>query len=151
MGAIVDGPEPTIVRNESVIRHAGVTERAFSAMCRTEMAEIDRRRQLYLGGHASIPLSGRIVIVVDDGIATGSTVSAALQAIRRQQPQEVVLAVPVAPAGTLEELGREVDAFICLEAPSVFDAVGYFYDDFHQISDAEVIAALETARREGRV
>ncbi|CAN7627478.1 phosphoribosyltransferase family protein [Pararhizobium sp. LjRoot235] len=150
MGAIVDGPEPTIVRNENVIRLAGVGAQDFSAMCRTEQAELKRRRQIYLGNRSNIPLSGRVVILVDDGIATGSTVKAALQAIRKQKPEELVLAVPVAPAESLEELGRGVDAFVCLEAPFAFDAVGYFYDDFRQVTDAEVISALETAKKGGQ-
>lgn len=149
MGAIVDGPEPTIVRNEDVIRLAGVDARDFSAMCRTEEVELRRRRQLYLGNRSNIPLSGRVVILIDDGIATGSTVKAALQAIRKQKPEELVLAVPVAPAQSLDELGRGVDALVCLEAPLAFDAVGYFYGDFRQVTDAEVISALETAKKEG--
>ncbi|MBP1860606.1 phosphoribosyltransferase [Rhizobium herbae] len=149
MGAIVDGSEPTIVRNESVIRQARIQDREFSAICQSEQAEIDRRRRLYLGGRSNIPLGGRVVIVVDDGIATGSTVKAALKAIRKQRPQELVLAVPVAPPETLEELGRDVDALVCLESPFVFYSVGHFYDDFRQVSDAEVIAALETADQNG--
>jgi putative phosphoribosyl transferase len=149
MGAIVDGPEPTIVRNEDVIRLAGVDARDFSAMCRTKQAELKQRRQLYLGSRGNIPLSGRVIILVDDGIATGSTVKAALQAIRKQKPEELVLAVPVAPAQSLDELGRGVDALVCLEAPLAFDAVGYFYADFRQVTDAEVISALETAKKEG--
>jgi len=149
MGAIVDGAEPTIFRNESVIRQAGIREKEFSAICRLEQAEIDRRRQRYLGDRGNIPLSGRVVIVVDDGIATGSTVKAALKAIRRQEPRELVLAVPVAPAETLEQLDRDVDALICLETPPVFYAVGHFYNEFHQVSDAEVISVLEIANQEG--
>ncbi len=147
MGAIVEGAEPTIVRNENVIRLAGVREKEFSAICQLEQAEIERRRQRYLGDRSNIPLGGRVVIVVDDGIATGSTVKAALQAIRKQEPRELVLAVPVAPPETLEELERDVDALICLEAPFVFRAVGHFYEEFPQVSDTEVISALEAANR----
>jgi putative phosphoribosyl transferase len=143
MGAIVDGPEPTVVRNESVIRQARICDGEFLAICKSQEAEIDRRKRLYLGDRNNIPLSGRVVIVVDDGIATGSTVKAALKAIRKQRPQELVLAVPVAPAVSLEVLEGDVDVLICLQAPIVFRAVGYFYDDFRQVSDAEVIAVLE--------
>ncbi|CAN7625425.1 phosphoribosyltransferase [Rhizobium sp. LjRoot98] len=149
MGAIVDGPEPIIVRNENVIRQARIRDREFSAICRSQQMEIERRKRLYLGNRNTIPLAGRVVIVVDDGIATGSTVKAALKAIRNQGPQELVLAVPVAPAVSLEELERNVDALICLEAPFVFRAVGHFYDDFRQVSDAEVISALEVANQSG--
>jgi predicted phosphoribosyltransferase len=149
MGAIVDGPAPTIVRNENVIRQARISDGEFSAVCKLQQGEIDRRKRLYFGNRNNIPLGGRVVIVVDDGIATGCTVKAAIMAIRKQRPQELVLAVPVAPAGTLEELRRDVDALICLEAPFVFRAVGHFYDDFRQVSDADVIAALEAANQDG--
>jgi len=149
MGAIVDGPEPTIVRNENVIRQVQIHDAEFSAMCRAQQAEIERRKRLYLGDRNSVPLTGRVVIVVDDGIATGSTVKAALKALRKQGPQELVLAVPVAPTGSLEELERDADALICLEAPFFFRAVGHFYADFRQVSDAEVISALEAANQRG--
>lgn len=149
MGAIVDGAEPTIVRNESVIRHAGIREKEFSAICASEQAEIERRRRCYLGDRGNIPLGARVVIVVDDGIATGSTVRAAIKAIRRQEPKELVLAVPVAPIETLEELDSAVDALICLETPPVFYAVGHFFNEFPQVSDAEVIAVLATLPHDG--
>ena len=151
MGAIVDGPEPTIVRNEEIIRQARIRKGEFSAICKSQQTEIERRKRLYLGNRNSIPLAGRVVIVVDDGIATGSTVKAALKAIRNQGPQELVLAVPVAPAHSLEELERDVDALICLETPFFFRAVGHFYVDFRQVSDAEVISALEAANQSGAV
>jgi putative phosphoribosyl transferase len=147
MGAIVDGPEPTIVRNGGVIRQARISEREFSAVCEKEQREIERRRQCYLGDRHAIPLGGRVVIVVDDGVATGSTVKAALKAIRRQGPQELVLAVPVGPAESLEELRSDLDDLICLEVPFLFLSVGHFYREFFQVSDAEVIAVLEEARR----
>jgi putative phosphoribosyl transferase len=147
MGAIVEGPEPTIVRNGGVIRQARISEREFSAVCDKEQREIERRRQCYLGDRHAIPLGGRVVIVVDDGVATGSTVKAALKAIRRQGPQELVLAVPVGPAESLEELRSDLDNLICLEVPFLFLSVGHFYREFLQVSDAEVIAVLEEAGR----
>ncbi|WP_341487893.1 phosphoribosyltransferase family protein [Pararhizobium sp. A13] len=149
MGAIVDGPQPTIVRNESVIRHAGIREKEFSAVCEREQREIERRRQCYLGDRDTIPLGGCVVIVVDDGVATGSTVKAALRAIRRQGPRELVLAVPVGPTESLEALRSDVDNLICLEVPFLFLSVGHFYREFQQVSDAEVIAVLEEAARRG--
>src|SRR3990167_4280750 len=101
MGAVVDGPEPLTVRNEDVIRLAGVTETEFQAVRDLELAEIQRRRIQYLGQRPHPNLAGRIAIVVDDGIATGATTRAALQAVRKQKPKKLILAVPVAPTDTL--------------------------------------------------
>lgn len=110
-----------------------------------ELREIERRRQAYLHGRAPVPLDGATVIVVDDGIATGTTVRAALKALRRGGAARVVLAVPVAPAETLARLRPEVDEIVCLATPSPFRAIGCHYADFHQVSDAEVMAALASA------
>ena len=88
-------------------------------------------------------IAGQVVIVIDDGIATGATTRAALQAIRNRKPKELVLAVPVAPPDTIRELRQEVDALICLETPELFGAIGYFYRDFRQVSDEEVVAILK--------
>lgn len=142
IGAVVDGAEPQVVRNEAVIRRSGVGEEAFQRVCRDELAEIERRRARYLGGRQPVPVAGRVAIVVDDGIATGATMKAALRALRRRHPAELVLAVPVAPADVLEELRVEVDTLVCLATPEPFGAIGHFYRDFAQLSDAEVIATL---------
>jgi predicted phosphoribosyltransferase len=142
MGAVVDGAEPIVVRNDDVIRHAGIAEAEFQAACESELAEIDRRRQRYLGGRPRADVAGQVAIVVDDGIATGATMKAALRATRARRPKELVLAVPVAPPDTVDELRPEVDNLICLEMPEMFGAIGYFYDDFLQVSDEEVIATL---------
>ena len=122
MGAVVDGAEPTIVRNPDVIAHAGVSDDTFRAVCDAEFAEIERRRDRYLGTRARAPITGRVVIVVDDGIATGATVRAALRAIRQHKPEELVLAVPVAPHDTIEMLQHEADRIVCLETPRLFGA-----------------------------
>lgn len=143
MGAVVDGAAPIVVRNEEVIELSGVTADEFDATCASELAEIERRRKLYIGDRARADIAGQIVIVVDDGIATGATTEAALQAIRKRKPKELVLAVPVAPPDTVEKLRREVDALICLETPEPFGAIGYFYRDFRQVSDREVMAILK--------
>lgn len=142
MGAIAEGDPPTIVRNEDVIGSAGVTDQGFQSICREKLEEIKQRQKAYCGDRERIDLAGRTVIVVDDGIATGATMKAALRAVRRQKPKGVVLAVPVAPSSTIAELKEEVDAVICLDAPEPFYAVGQFYHDFRQTSDAEVIEAL---------
>ena len=142
MGAVVDGLAPIVVRNEEVLRISGTTASEFDEVCAKERAEIERRRKLYIGDRPRTEITGRVVIVVDDGIATGTTTRAALQAVRKQNPKELVLAVPVAPRETVAELRGEVDALICLETPEPFGAIGYFYRDFQQVSDEEVIAIL---------
>lgn len=142
MGAVVNGADPIVVRNPDIIALGAVDEAAFDAVCRKELAEIERRRARYIGARLRAPVAGRVVIVVDDGIATGATVKAALRAIRARGPKELVLAVPVAPPGTLAGLRPEVDDIICLLAPEDLGAIGYYYDDFTQVSDAEVEAAL---------
>lgn len=142
MGAVVDGLAPIIVRNEDVIRLSGTTAREFDEACEEERAEIERRRKLYIGERPRAQIAGQVAIVVDDGIATGATTKAALQAVRKQKPKELVLAVPVAPRETIEELRQEVDALICLETPDPFVAIGCFYRDFGQVSDEEVVAIL---------
>ena len=142
MGAVVDGADPIIVRNDEVIEFSGTTAREFDEACARELAEIERRRQLYIGERARVEIAGHVVILIDDGIATGATTRAALQAIRKRKPKELVLAVPVAPPETIRQLLKEVDTLICLETPEDFGAIGYFYRDFRQVSDREVIDIL---------
>lgn len=142
MGAVVDGPAPIVVRNDDVIRLSGTSAREFDEVCERERAEIERRRKLYIGQRARAEIAGQVAIVIDDGIATGATIKAALRAIRKQKPKELVLAVPVAPPETIAELRQEVDALICLETPDPFGAIGYFYRDFRQVRDEEVVAIL---------
>lgn len=142
MGAIVDGPVPIVVRNEDVISAAGITEAQFAAVQDREHTEIRRRRERYAGGHPHPELAGRTVIVVDDGIATGATMRAALRAVRSRKPARLILAVPVAAPSSLEALRPETDEIVCLETHEALGAIGYYYDDFAQVSDEAVIAAL---------
>jgi predicted phosphoribosyltransferase len=142
MGAVVDGPSPMVVRNENVIQMAGIEEADFNKVKDRELAEIDRRRKLYLGDRPHPELGGNVVIVVDDGIATGATTRAALRAVRARGPKKLVLAVPVAPTDTLHALKGEADDIVCLEDYEEFGAIGLFYGDFTQVSDAEVVALL---------
>ena len=143
MGAVADGGSHVVVRNEDVIAMAGVSEADFDAACRRELAEIERRRRRYLGARSPSEAEGRVAIVVDDGVATGATMRAALRSIRARRPKTLVLAVPVAPPDTLEALRAEADETICLEVHAAFGAIGYFYADFHQLDDNEVIAILD--------
>ena len=142
LGAVVDGPDPIIVRNPYVIESTATNDEEFQALCREQLAEIERRRRVYVGRRQPLNVEGRVVIVVDDGIATGATVRAALQATRVRRPSKLVLAVPVAPADTLESLSKEVDDVICLADIGPFGAIGASYDDFRQVTDDDVVATL---------
>jgi putative phosphoribosyl transferase len=145
MGAVVDGADPLVVRNEDVIAMAQVPDSTFNAVCEHELAEIQRRRTLYVGRRAHPKLHGRTVVVVDDGIATGATTRAALRSVRKQKPRRLILAVPVAPTSALEDLRTEADEIICLENYETFGAVGFYYSDFHQVSDEDVRSLLAAA------
>jgi putative phosphoribosyl transferase len=142
MGAVVDGGAPLIVRNDDVIQLAGIGEEEFYSVCRQEIAEIQRRRERYLDGRRRVEIAGHTAIVVDDGIATGATTRAALRATRMRKPGRLVLAVPVAPTESLAALRGEADDIVCLEDHELFGAIGYYYADFRQVSDEEVVELL---------
>lgn len=147
-GAVVDGDRPEIVVNEDVARHMGLAHEDIERLSKPELETIAKRRALYLKGRRSADLAGRSAIVVDDGIATGATMRAALRAVRRQTPGRIVLAVPVAAADSLALLRGEVDEVICPVVPAWFGAVGAFYDRFDQTSDDEVIRLMAEAPSE---
>jgi predicted phosphoribosyltransferase len=140
MGAVGEGM--TIIRNSDIIESCGVSPEEFEAVGREERAEIERRRKRYLGDRARSEITGRVAIIIDDGIATGATTLAAIKAVREREPKEVVIAVPVAPLDTIEQLHPEVEAIVCLDTPQTLDAIGFFYRDFHQVADDKVIAAV---------
>ncbi len=142
-GAVVDGDQPTLVLNRDVVRGYGIDESYLEAQKARQLEEIERRRRLYLGGRPRPEVAGRTAIVVDDGIATGATVRAALHAVRRASPRELVLAVPVASPEVLARLESEADRIVCLHAPDDLMAVGQYYRDFRQVEDDEVVAMLE--------
>jgi len=147
MGALVDGRRPHIIRNDDIIAYSGISEEDFDRVCKAELSEIDRRGKVYLADRSRANVTGRVVIVVDDGIATGATTRAALEAIREQRPKWLVLAVPVAPTSTLDELSGLPDEIVCLQSHEPFYAIGLYYDDFRQVSDREVIDILANARK----
>lgn len=142
MGAIVDMDPPLVVRNEEVIRAASISASAFAKVEAREIAEARRRYERYIGARPRPELKDRTIIVVDDGIATGSTMKAALAAAARQQPRRVIMAVPVASPDVLASFRDLADEIVCLDQPEALGAIGYYYLDFAQVSDGEVIAAL---------
>lgn len=142
VAAVVDAAGDDLVVDTALLHEIGMPLTDVRARAVEERAEIARRRAAYLGGRARVPLAGRTVVVVDDGIATGTTVRAALKGLRRAGPAAIVLAVPVAPADTAAALSQEVDRLIVLRRPDPFRAVGLHYADFEQTGDAEVIALL---------
>jgi len=142
MGAVVDGGSPIVVRNDDVIRMAGINDADFKAVCDKELAEIERRRQRYLGTRERIAVAGCTAIVVDDGVATGATTRAALQATRTRKPKKLVLAVPVAPTDSMAALRTDADEVVCLEQHEFFGAIGFYYRDFGQVEDDEVVRLL---------
>ena len=144
-GAVVDADRPVIVRNEDVIATTAMTEAQFDRALADQLAEIARRRTLYGGDRNTCPLADRTVIVVDDGIATGATMRAALQGLRLRSPRRLIVATPVAPPEAIAALHDLADEIVCLQTRSDFAAIGQFYDDFSQLEDDEVIAILHRA------
>jgi putative phosphoribosyl transferase len=151
VGAVVDGGHAETVLNDSIVEALDIPQDYISKESARQLAEIDRRRHLYLAGRSQTDVAQRTVIVVDDGIATGATARAALRAVRRSKPKRLVLAAPVAPPDTVEALRQDVDELICLFTPEYFGAIGSFYLDFHQISDAEVVEMLRESAGANRV
>lgn len=143
--AVVDGGDAEIVTNDDVMAMAGLTRADIERLAAREIAEIERRRHTYLRGRDRVPLEGRTLILVDDGIATGASVRAALIALRGRRPRALILAVPVAPPDTIAALRPEVDDVVCLKMPEPFMAIGLHYRDFHQLSDEDVVRALAKA------
>jgi putative phosphoribosyl transferase len=141
IGAVVESGERVI--NEREV--ARVDPRWFEQQVEAERREARRRRELYLGGRAPVPVKGKIAIIVDDGIATGLTMEVAIRDARHREPAHLVVAVPVAPPETVERLARTVEDFVVLDkSPYYLGAVGAYYDYFPQVSDEEVIALLRS-------
>lgn len=145
VAAVVDGSRPELVVNENVVGDLEIDDAYIAREEMKQLREIERRRQLYLAGLERVPVHGRTAIIIDDGIATGATIRAAIHATRRANPKRIVIATPVAPAQTVTALRREADDVVCLDEPRHFGGVGMHYIDFTQIGDEEVRRLLVRA------
>jgi putative phosphoribosyl transferase len=147
LGAVTDGASPEIFIDRGLATSLDVPDSYIKQETARQLEEIERRRKSYCEGRPALEVARRTAIVVDDGIATGATMRVALQAVRRRGPARLVLAVPVASPDTLAALGEGADETVCLETPIGLGAIGFFYRDFHQMSDAEVTELLARAPR----
>lgn len=141
-GAIVDGETPDIIWNQDVLRAARLRKEAFKPAIANARREIERRRALYLPLQAAPPVRHRTAILVDDGIATGASMRAAIAAMRRREPRRLIVAIPVAPREMVSDLRELVADVTCLTTPTEFEAVGDYYREFHQLSDEELISLI---------
>jgi putative phosphoribosyl transferase len=146
MGAIATGG--VMLRNEAVVQELKIAEAAIERVAASEWQELARRERLYRGNRPVPNVRDRRLLLVDDGIATGATLRAAIASLRPQQPKAIVVAVPVAPPSVCEELKQEADEVVCLLTPTPFNAIGLWYEDFSQTTDAEVRNLLDAANRQ---
>jgi putative phosphoribosyl transferase len=143
MGAIATGD--VRVLNAEVVYGAGVSDETIERVAARESEELRRREQVYRGDRPPVDVRGRTVILVDDGVATGSTLEAGIQALRQRHPSTVILAIPTAPGDVVERLARHADEVLCLTSPVPFYAISLSYKDFHQMSDREVTRLIDAA------
>jgi len=146
IGAVAQGG--TRVLNERIVQQLGIPDDYLERIAAKEEEEVKRRLRLLRGDRPEPDVRGRTVILVDDGLATGVTARAAIRALREREPRRLVLAVPVCAAQTAEVIRPEVEDLVSLETPSDLYAIGYWYEDFEQVSDEEGVELLERARRE---
>ncbi len=146
MGAIASGG--VRVLNDEVLQYVPVSPQTIEAVAAREQRELERREKAYRGDAPPLDVRGKTVVVVDDGLATGSTMRAAVRALRRMQPRAIIVAVPVGAPSTCEQLRGEADDVVCLRTPDPFEAVGIWYQDFDQTSDEEVDELLGLGRTE---
>jgi len=144
MGAVAG--ENRVVISEDVKAGLGASEEYIQAEVAKQLSEIKRRRRIYVGEKSPLSLKNKIVILIDDGLATGYTARVAVDAIRKEDPSQIILAVPVAPRDTCESLSSKADKVVCLDRPGLFYAVGQFYVDFSQTTDDEVVEIMKKYR-----
>ncbi|MCP4317278.1 MAG: phosphoribosyltransferase [Hyphomicrobiales bacterium] len=142
LGAVSNGNDMQVTVNEDLVAVLGLTADDIQGLAERELPELERRRELYLGRHPSVSLTGKTVIIVDDGVATGATMRSAIKIVRKRNPDRIILALPVAPRSTLRQLQQQADEVVCLQQPDPFISVGYYYSDFGQIDDAMVVDLL---------
>jgi putative phosphoribosyl transferase len=147
IAAVVDGDRTETVYNPEAMGLPGISDEYIEQETARQLAEIERRRKLYLGDRTRPACKGRTAIIVDDGIATGATARAALIGVRRSRPQRLILAAPVAPGDTVEALRAEADEIVCLATPGSFLSISQFYKTFNQLTDEEVIGLLGQRRQ----
>lgn len=140
MGSVSE--DGKIFLNQDVVRELRVGESYIQQETALQLAEIRRRSELIRQLRPKIPLKGRIVIVIDDGVATGATTQAALWSVRAEQPEKLIAAFPVGPEDTIRRLAKDVDEILCLRAPPLFSAVGQFYQQFYAVEDEQVLKIL---------
>lgn len=146
LAAVIDGSHPRTVINEDIVRLTGASPDWLDRERLSALVELERRRQSYFEGRGRVDPQGHVVVLVDDGLATGATARAAVAGLRAQGARRIVLAVPVAPRALAAAFRELVDDFVCLVEPDPFRSVSQAYQDFHQVDDAEVIACLTETR-----
>jgi putative phosphoribosyl transferase len=151
VAAIVDGDPPDVVLNREIVETYGLGDDALRARIAKERPELARLRMAYRGGEAPLPVDGKTVIIVDDGAATGTTMKAAIRALKRRSPRKIIAALPVSPPDTATELAQEADLVICLSQPARFRALSYYYMSFPQLTDRDVLDAMNMVAQSGPV
>ncbi|RUV54376.1 MULTISPECIES: phosphoribosyltransferase [unclassified Mesorhizobium] len=152
VAAIVDGDPPDVVLNREIIEAYSLDDDELRVLIAKERPELQRRRLAYRGNCPPLSIAGKTAIIVDDGVATGTTMKVAIRALKRRSPLKLVVAIPVAPPDTLADLANEADCIVCLSQPAHFQALAYHYRSFPQLTDEEVKDALaEAAQRRSAV
>lgn len=143
VAAIVDGTPPDVVLNREIVEAYGLDDAALRGLVSRERPELERRRAAYLGDRKPFSVTGKTVILADDGAATGTTMKVAIRAMKRRSPREIVVALPVASPDAVAQLLDEANRIVCLHTPTRFLALGYHYRDFPQLTDEEVVQTLQ--------